>query len=101
MTSVERHHIPTPKVPRLFPASRCVERAGGARGTAAPPALCGLGVLMEGVAMMMDKKTKTDYFSRQGQNPNPKGQYVEPDITLDKVFTWAHEARNPESSTTR
>ena len=56
---------------------------------------------MEGVAMMMDKKTKTDYFSRQGQNPNPKGQYVEPDITLDKVFTWAHEARNPESSTTR
>jgi len=73
MTSVERHHTPTPKVPRLFPASRCVERAGGARGTAAPPALCGMGVLMEGVAMMMDKKTKTDYFSRQAKTLTLRG----------------------------
>lgn len=44
----------TPKVPRLLPASRWVRRAGAARGTAAPPALCGMGVLTEGVMVGVD-----------------------------------------------
>lgn len=49
-----QRETPTPKVPRLLLASRWVERAGAARGTAAPPALCGIGVLTEGVMTGVD-----------------------------------------------